>query len=82
MGLHVFPIPMAIQFLTAWVHIPVAFNRVMHAALVAQMVKSLLAMRETRVWSLGQKNPLEEELATHSSFLAWEIPWTEEPGGL
>ena len=35
-----------------------------------------------RVWSLGQEDPLEEELATHSTILAWKIPWTEEPGGL
>ena len=46
------------------------------------MVKSLPAMLETQVQSVGQKNPLEEELATHSRILAWEIPWTEEPGGL
>ena len=39
-------------------------------------------MLETRVWSLGQEDPLEEEMATHSSILAWEIPWTEKPGGL
>ena len=38
--------------------------------------------QETRVWYLGQKDPLEEEMATHSSILAWKIPWTEEPGGL
>ena len=37
---------------------------------------------ETRVWSLGQKDPLEDAMATHSSILAWRIPWTEEPGGL
>ena len=53
-----------------------------HTSLVAQMVKSPPAMQETRVWSLGQEDPLEEEMATHSSVLAWEIPWTEEPGGL
>ena len=46
------------------------------------MVKNLPAMQETRVQSLGQEDPLEEEMATHSSVLAWEIPWTEEPGGL
>ena len=46
------------------------------------MVKSLLAMQETQVQSLGWENPLEEEMATHSSILAWEIPWIEEPGGL
>ena len=39
-------------------------------------------MQETQVQSLGQDNPLEKEMATHSSILAWEIPWTEEPGGL
>ena len=39
-------------------------------------------MRETRVRSLGQEDPLEEEMATHSSIYAWKIPWTEEPGGL
>ena len=46
------------------------------------MVKCLPAMWETQVWSLGQEDPLEKEIATHSSILAWEIPWTEEPGGL
>ena len=46
------------------------------------MVKCLLAMRETLVRSLGQKDPLEKEMATHSSTLAWNIPWTEEPGRL
>ena len=40
------------------------------------------AMQETQVWSLGREDLLEEEMATHSSILAWEIPWTEEPGGL
>ena len=39
-------------------------------------------MKETQVWSLGQEDPLEKEIATHSTILAWEIPWTEEPGGL
>ena len=46
------------------------------------MVKSLPAMRETRVQSLGRKDPLEKGMATHSSTLAWRIPWTVEPGGL
>ena len=45
-------------------------------------LKRLPGMRETRVWSLGRENPLEKEMATHSSTLAWEIPRTEEPGGL
>ena len=46
------------------------------------VVKSLLAMQEMLVRSLGQEDPLEKEIATHSSILAWEIPWTEKPGGL
>ena len=51
-------------------------------SLVAQMVKNLSAMKETWVPSLGQEDLLEKGMATHSSILAWEIPWTEEPGGL
>ena len=51
-------------------------------SLVAQMVKSLPRMRETRVQSLGQEDLLEKVMATHSSILAWEIPWTEKPNGL
>ena len=50
--------------------------------LVAQMVKNRPAMQETWAKSLGQENTLEKEMAAHFSFLAWEIPWTEEPGGL
>ena len=50
--------------------------------LVAQMVKNLPAMQVTWVQSLSQENPLEKGVATHSSILAWEIPWTEEPGSL
>ena len=46
------------------------------------MVKSLPAVRETRVRSLGQEDPLEKEIATHSSILAWKIPWTGKPGRL
>ena len=52
------------------------------ASPVAQMVKNLPANQETQVWSLGREDPLEKEMATHSSILAWEIPWTEEPAGL
>jgi len=52
------------------------------AFLVAQIIKLLPAMQETRVRSLGQEDLLEKEMATHSSILAWRIPWTEEPGGL
>ena len=51
-------------------------------SLVAQMVKSLLVMQETQVWSLSQEEPLEKETATQSSILAWKIPWMEEPGQL
>ena len=49
---------------------------------MALVVKNLPAVLETRVRSLGQEDPLEKEMATHSSILAWRIPWTEEPGGL
>ena len=52
------------------------------ASLVAQMVKNLPATRETWVQSVGWEDPLEESIATHSSILAWRIPWTEEPSGL
>ena len=52
------------------------------SSLVAQSVKRLPAMPETRVPSLGREDPLEKEMATHSSTLAWKIPWTEEPGML
>ena len=52
------------------------------AFLVAQLVKNLPAMLETWVRFLGWEDALEKEMATHSSILAWRIPWTEEPGGL
>ena len=51
-------------------------------SLIAQLVKNMPAMQETQVRSLGQEDPPEEGMATHSSILAWEISWTEEPGGL
>ena len=51
------------------------------ASLVAQMVKNLPAMIETRVRFLGQEDPLEKGMATYSTILAWRIPWTAEPGG-
>ena len=50
--------------------------------MVAQTVKNLPAIRETQVRSLGWEDPLEKEIASHSSILSWRIPWTEEPGGL
>ena len=49
---------------------------------MAQTVKGLPAVQETQVLSLGLEDPLEKEMATHSSTLAWKIPWTKEPGGL
>ena len=52
------------------------------ASLVVQRIKRLPAMRETWVQSLGWEDPLEQDMATHSSILAWRIPWTEEPDGL
>ena len=52
------------------------------ASLVAQIVKTLPAMQETWVQSLGQEDPLKKDMATHPSVFAWRIPWTEEPGGL
>ena len=60
----------AVSYVTSW------------AFLVAQMVKYLSAMQETQVRSLGREDPLEKGMAAHSSILAWEIPWTAEPGGL
>ena len=52
------------------------------SSIIAQLVKNLPAMQETRVQSLGPEDPLEKEVATHSSILAWRIPWAEEPGRL
>ena len=50
--------------------------------LVVQMIKNSPAMQEIWIWSLGWEDPLDKWMATHSSILAWRIPWTEEPGGL
>ena len=58
------------------------FALVLQTFLVAQTVKRLHIMQETQVQSLGWEDPLEEEMATRSSILAWRIPWTEEPGRL
>ena len=55
---------------------------ILWASIVAQMVKNLQAIQETGIRSLGQEDPLEKGMATHSSILAWRIPWTEEPGRL
>ena len=59
-----------------------AVHEVAKTSLVAQTVKRLSTMRETRVRSLGWEDPLEKEIAIHSSTIAWKIPWTEEPGRL
>ena len=56
--------------------------RTLWITLVAQMVERLPTVRETQVHSLGWEDPLEKEMAIHSSILAWRIPWTEEPSGL
>ena len=63
----------------------ISFNHAslcLKASLAAQTVNNLPAMQETWVLSLGQEDPLEKEMVTHSSIHAWRIPWTEEPGGL
>ena len=60
-----------------YLHVPI-----FSASLATQMVKRLPTMRKTRVRPLGWEDPLEKEMATHSSILAWKIPWTEEPGRL
>ena len=52
------------------------------ASLIAHLIKNLPAMQETWVRSLGWEDPLEKEMATHSTILAWRVPWTEESGGL
>ena len=58
------------------------FSKWKRASWVAQMVKNLSAVQETWVWSLHWEDPLEKEMATHYSILAWRIPWMEEPGRL
>ena len=57
-------------------------TKIIMTSLVAQTVKRLSTMQETRVRSLGWEDPLEKEMAGHSSILAWKIPWTTEPGRL
>ena len=66
-------------FLNFFLYMSLSFFR---ASLVAQTVKCLPTMRETWVRSLGREDPLEKEMPTHSSILAWKIPWTEDPCGL
>ena len=74
--------PKSLQMVSATMKLKDACSLEERASLVAQMVKSLPAMQETRVWFLGGEDPLEKEMAAHSSTLAWKIPWMEEPGGL
>ena len=64
-----------------WAEVPSLVGE-LRASLVAQAVKNLPAVQETRVRSLAREDPLEKEMATHSSILSWKISWTEEPGGL
>ena len=77
---------MSAAMLSASLHLKTIINQNIEyfyeASLVAQTIKRLPAMRETRVQPLGWEDPLEKEMATHSSTLAWKIPWTEEAGGL
>ena len=68
------------QFFGAWPSLRSTSH--IYTFLVAQMVKCLSTMQETRVRSLGWEDPLEKEMAFHSSTIAWKIPWTEEPGRL
>ena len=63
-------------------HVSTALNFIIGVGMVAQMIKNLPAVQETWVQPLGQEDPLEEGMATHSSILAWRVPWTEEPGEL
>ena len=69
-------------FVTKRIRRKIAMAKKGNVNLVAQMVKLLPTMWETWVWSLGREDPLEKEMATHSSTLAWKIPWTKEPGRL
>ena len=67
----------------SWIYLVLSsMYLVIRASLIAQLVKNLPAVQETRVPFLGREDPLEKEMATHSSILAWRIPQTEEPGGL
>ena len=74
----IFPLPLIYQFNV----ISSVLRFVSGAGFSGSVVESLPAMQEMHVWSLGQQHPLEEEIAAHSTVLAWRIPWTEEPGGL
>ena len=81
-GIELMPSAMAGKFFTSESPEKPIYRSFILTSLVAQMVKCLPTMRETWVQSLGWEDPLEKEMATHSSILAWEIPWMEEPGRL
>ena len=66
----------------SWTQLSYFHFHCIRASLVAQFVKNMLTIQETQVRFLGQEDPLEKEMATHSSILAWKIPWKEEPGRL
>ena len=66
----------------SWTRLKRRSSSSIRASLVAQTIKCLPTMQETWVLSLGWEDPLEKEMASHSSILAWKIPWTEEPGRL
>ena len=83
--LHLFMVSFAVQKLVSLIksHLCIfVYFYCLRTSLVAQTVKCLHTMRETGVRSLGREDPLEKEMATHSSILAWKIPWMEEPGWL
>ena len=67
------------RFISIFISLSVSISG---ASLIAQSVKNLPVVQETRVQFLGQEDLLEKEMVTHSSVLAWRIPWTEQPGGL
>ena len=83
---------LTLTYMFIWTALVLTFSFILHhftnhvflkgASLVAQTVKNLPANQDTRIWSLGWEDPLEKEMTTHSSILAWRIPWTEEPRGL
>ena len=73
---------MICKYFLHFCRLPFYFWLFLSTSLVAQMVKCLPTMQETRVQSLGLEDPLEKEMATHSSILVWKIPWTEKPGWL
>ena len=80
--LQIWKAPIPVVPLEALVAFIVLAEAVHGTSLVAQMVKRLSTMQETRVQSLGWEDPLEKEMAIHSRTIAWKIPWTEEPGRL